>query len=124
MDHVSPEASRGVARWRRSCSAAAASDLDAMYLLLQPLEVIVDDQSKLTLHGLVQHYVMLLEAEKNRRLNDLLDMLDFNQVTPLFSRSRLFTHSWTARTCLLASSSRRASWLPLLLPCSVTLSNT
>jgi ATP-dependent RNA helicase UAP56/SUB2 len=46
----------------------------------EPLEVIVDDQSKLTLHGLVQHYVMLHEAEKNRKLNDLLDMLDFNQV--------------------------------------------
>lgn len=40
----------------------------------------VDDESKLTLHGLVQHYVMLHEEEKNRKLNDLLDALDFNQV--------------------------------------------
>lgn len=47
---------------------------------LQPQEVYVDDESKLTLHGLVQHYMMLHEEEKNRKLNDLLDALDFNQV--------------------------------------------
>lgn len=40
----------------------------------------MDDESKLTLHGLVQHYVMLHEEEKNRKLTDLLDALDFNQV--------------------------------------------
>jgi ATP-dependent RNA helicase UAP56/SUB2 len=40
----------------------------------------VDDEAKLTLHGLVQHYVKLKESEKNRKLNDLLDALDFNQV--------------------------------------------
>jgi hypothetical protein len=28
----------------------------------------VDDEAKLTLHGLVQHYVMLHEEEKNRKL--------------------------------------------------------
>lgn len=47
---------------------------------LQPAEIYVDDESKLTLHGLVQHYVMLHEEEKNRKLTDLLDALDFNQV--------------------------------------------
>lgn len=41
----------------------------------------MDDESKLTLHGLVQHYMMLHEEEKNRKLNDLLDALDFNQVS-------------------------------------------
>jgi ATP-dependent RNA helicase UAP56/SUB2 len=45
-----------------------------------PMEVYVDDESKLTLHGLVQHYIMLNEDEKNRKLNNLLDALDFNQV--------------------------------------------
>jgi ATP-dependent RNA helicase UAP56/SUB2 len=44
------------------------------------MEVYVDDEAKLTLHGLVQHYVMLNEEQKNRKLNDLLDALDFNQV--------------------------------------------
>lgn len=45
-----------------------------------PMEIYVDDEAKLTLHGLVQHYVMLNEDQKNRKLNDLLDALDFNQV--------------------------------------------
>jgi hypothetical protein len=49
-------------------------------LHLQPAEIYVDDEAKLTLHGLVQHYVMLHEEEKNRKLTDLLDALDFNQV--------------------------------------------
>lgn len=67
----------------------------------------MDDEAKLTLHGLVQvslkkklnlkfiicimivriakyhtcqHYIKLSELEKNRKLNDLLDALDFNQV--------------------------------------------
>ena len=44
-----------------------------------PLELYVDD-SKLTLHGLQQHYVKLDEKEKNRKLNELLDALEFNQV--------------------------------------------
>merc|ERR1719335_1816637 len=38
------------------------------------------DESKLTLHGLLQYYVKLTEKEKNRKLNDLLDALEFNQV--------------------------------------------
>ncbi|KAL0648168.1 hypothetical protein Bca4012_046459 [Brassica carinata] len=47
---------------------------------LNPMEIYVDDEAKLTLHGLVQHYIKLSEMEKNRKLNDLLDALDFNQV--------------------------------------------
>jgi len=42
-------------------------------------EIFIDDK-KLTLHGLVQHYVKLEERQKNRKLTDLLDALDFNQV--------------------------------------------
>lgn len=45
----------------------------------------MDDESKLTLHGLVQHYIMLHEDEKNRKLNDLLDALDFNQESDLLT---------------------------------------
>lgn len=44
------------------------------------MEVYVDDETKLTLHGLRQHYVKLNENEKNRKLLDLLDALEFNQV--------------------------------------------
>ncbi|KAK8240648.1 P-loop containing nucleoside triphosphate hydrolase protein [Phyllosticta capitalensis] len=52
------------------------------------LEIFVDDESKLTLHGLQQYYIKLSEAEKNRKLNDLLDTLEFNQVI-IFVKSTL-----------------------------------
>lgn len=45
-----------------------------------PMEIYVDDETKLTLHGLQLYYAQLAEAEKNRKLNDLLDALEFNQV--------------------------------------------
>ena len=44
------------------------------------MEVYVDDETKLTLHGLQQYYVKLKDNEKNRKLFDLLDLLEFNQV--------------------------------------------
>jgi len=53
-----------------------------------PVEIYVDDESKLTLHGLQQYYVKLTEAQKNRKLNDLLDVLDFNQVVIFVSGVR------------------------------------
>jgi len=49
-------------------------------------EIFIDDK-KLTLHGLVQHYVKLEEKQKNRKLTDLLDALDFNQVV-IFVRTK------------------------------------
>ncbi|KAA8494972.1 ATP-dependent RNA helicase SUB2 [Porphyridium purpureum] len=52
----------------------------AKHFMTDPLEVIVDNDSKLTLHGLLQYYLKLDEAQKNRKLNDLLDALEFNQV--------------------------------------------
>ncbi|KAG8951164.1 Suppressor of the cold-sensitive snRNP biogenesis mutant brr1-1 [Tulasnella sp. 424] len=45
-----------------------------------PLEIFIDDETKLTLHGLQQHYIKLEEVAKNRKLNSLLDELEFNQV--------------------------------------------
>jgi len=45
-----------------------------------PLEIFIDDESKLTLHGLKQHYVKVKENEKNRKLFELVDELEFNQV--------------------------------------------
>ncbi|KAF2190519.1 putative ATP dependent RNA helicase [Zopfia rhizophila CBS 207.26] len=53
-----------------------------------PLEIYVDDEKKLTLHGLQQYYIKLDEREKNRKLNDLLDSLEFNQVI-IFVKSTL-----------------------------------
>jgi len=40
----------------------------------------MQDVSKLTLHRLRQHYVKLKDSEKNRKLFELLDVLEFNQV--------------------------------------------
>jgi len=48
--------------------------------MTDPHEISVDEESKLTLHGLLQYFVRLTEKEKNRKLNDLLDALEFNQV--------------------------------------------
>lgn len=49
-------------------------------------EIFVDDDTKLTLHGLQQYYIRLDEKEKNRKLNDLLDALEFNQVVIFVSK--------------------------------------
>jgi ATP-dependent RNA helicase UAP56/SUB2 len=46
----------------------------------EPHEIFVDDEAKLTLHGLLQYYCKLDEQAKNRKVNDLLDSLEFNQV--------------------------------------------
>lgn len=52
----------------------------------QNAEEIFLDDNKLTLHGLQQHYVEIEEKDKIKKLNDLLDTLDFNQVI-VFVRS-------------------------------------
>ena len=54
------------------------------------MEVYVDDEAKLTLHGLQQHYVKLKENEKNKKLFELLDVLEFNQVC-ITLRCHLYT---------------------------------
>jgi len=46
----------------------------------QPFEVLVDDENKLTLEGLQQYYTTIKENEKNKKLNEVLDLLQFNQV--------------------------------------------
>jgi len=45
-----------------------------------PMEIFLDDNSKLTLHGLMQYYVKLDENQKTKKLMDILDQVDFNQV--------------------------------------------
>merc|ERR1719515_379270 len=63
-------------------SATMSSEMRSVCkrFLQDPHEISVDEESKLTLHGLLQYYVKLAEKEKNRKLNDLLDALEFNQV--------------------------------------------
>lgn len=62
-----------------SATLSAEMRLVCKKFMQDPMEIYVDD-CKLTLHGLQQHFVKLAEAEKNRKLNDLLDALEFNQV--------------------------------------------
>ena len=45
-----------------------------------PFELFIDSDSKLVLHGLKQYYINLEENQKIRKLIQLLDDLDFNQV--------------------------------------------
>lgn len=43
-----------------------------------PREILIENESKLTLHGLRQYYVKLDEREKIAKLMDLIDQLQFN----------------------------------------------
>jgi ATP-dependent RNA helicase UAP56/SUB2 len=43
--------------------------------LKNPFEIFIDNEGKLTLHGLMQYYIKLTEEEKIRKLTDLLDTL-------------------------------------------------
>lgn len=52
-----------------------------------PTEHYVDEDTKLTLHGLQQYYVKLEEKEKNRKLNELLDDLSLTR-SSFSSRAR------------------------------------
>lgn len=55
-----------------------------------PMEVYVDDEAKLTLHGLKQHYCKLKDNEKNRKLFELMDVLEFNQVRKKARRDYMY----------------------------------
>jgi len=47
--------------------------------MYNPLDIFVSD-GEITLHGLTQYYLKVAEAQKTKRLVDLLDVLEFNQV--------------------------------------------
>jgi ATP-dependent RNA helicase UAP56/SUB2 len=54
-------------------------DTCRMYMK-NPKEIFIDSEKNLTLHGLKQFYVRLEEDQKIKKLIQLLDDLDFNQV--------------------------------------------
>lgn len=58
----------------------------AAKFLQNPFEVFIDDESELILHGLKQYYLKIKEDQKNRKLADLLDALNFNQVIIFMNR--------------------------------------
>lgn len=49
-------------------------------------EILIDDQQKLTLHGLTQYYCEVREEQKNKILINLLQKLNFNQVIIFVSK--------------------------------------
>jgi ATP-dependent RNA helicase UAP56/SUB2 len=49
------------------------------FMQADAVEILLDDE-KLILHGLQQYYIKVTEEEKTRKLTELLDNLDFNQV--------------------------------------------
>lgn len=53
-----------------------------------PIEIYVDDESKLTLHGLLQYSTKVEEKLKNKKLIQLLDALEFNQVVIFVSSTQ------------------------------------
>jgi ATP-dependent RNA helicase UAP56/SUB2 len=80
----------------------------------EPLEVLVDDETKLTLHGLKQYFVKLEEKQKNRKLSDILDTLEFNQVVIFTSKSgratalsRLLTEAGFPCLCITAAMNQK-----------------
>jgi len=79
------------------------------------LEIFVDDETKLTLHGLQQHYVKLEEVGKNRKLNDLLDSLEFNQVSGIFPLRRVISAYFLLQVVIFVKSVARAIELDKLL---------
>eukprot|EP00995_Heteronema_vittatum_P007402 NODE_254_length_1574_cov_2132.337049_g180_i0.p2 GENE.NODE_254_length_1574_cov_2132.337049_g180_i0~~NODE_254_length_1574_cov_2132.337049_g180_i0.p2 ORF type:complete len:424 (-),score=217.53 NODE_254_length_1574_cov_2132.337049_g180_i0:230-1501(-) len=52
----------------------------AKRFMQNPVEIYVDSDAKLTLHGLQQYFVKVADSGKNRTLTDLLDKLEFSQV--------------------------------------------
>ena len=82
-----------------------------LIIAIKPLEIFVDDETKLTLHGLQQFYVKLEEAAKNRKLNDLLDNLEFNQARATFRCGALLSTKHDVNRSLSSSN-------PLLVPMS------
>jgi len=51
-----------------------------------PFEIYIDNETKLTLHGLQQYVLRIPEAEKTRKLTDLIDSIELNQMVIFVSK--------------------------------------
>ncbi len=69
-----------------SATLSAEARVTCRRFCQNPLEILIDDESKLKLHGLTQFYSKLDENQKNRKLTELLDSIDFNQVIIFVSK--------------------------------------
>merc|ERR1712032_1800439 len=95
-----------------SATMSAESRSCCKKFMQDPHEIRVDEESKLTLHGLLQYYVTLEEKEKNRKLNDLLDTSSSRS-----SRSEL----WCQPICLDEESTLKGSTLSSTTTCLMTV---
>lgn len=68
---------------------------DCLKFLKTPHVICVDEERKLTLHGLSQSYCMVKEADKLQRLEDLIDNTEFTQLV-IFVRDK-GRASWLTR---------------------------
>lgn len=50
------------------------------------VNVLIDNENDLVLHGLQQYYIKVTEDEKTRKLTELLDSIDFNQLIIFVSK--------------------------------------
>lgn len=63
------------------------TQLDCLKFLRDPHVISVDEEKKLTLHGLLQNYMMVNESDKLARLEELIDNTDFTQLV-IFVREK------------------------------------
>lgn len=61
-----------------SATLSAKSKEVCLLYMRDPYKLFIDQESKLTLHGLSQYYVKLEDRQKIQKLTELLDNLDFN----------------------------------------------
>ena len=60
----------------------------------------MDDETKLRLHGLQQCYMKLKDQEKKQKLFDLLDVLEFNEVSCSTSSRGMNISPAVGETCI------------------------
>jgi len=66
------------------------------------MEIYIDNEIKLKLHGLCHHYIKSIKGEKHQPLIYLLDKIKFNQVV-IFIKSQFHTRMLTLRYSVLRS---------------------
>lgn len=70
-----------------SATLSAQTKETCKMFMKDPFEMYIDSDSKLTLHGLKQYFVKLDDNQKIKKLIELLDDLEFNQVI-VFTKSQ------------------------------------
>jgi len=69
-----------------SATFASEAKKIASKFMQDPETILIDDEAKLVLEGILQYYVQVPENQKTKKLTDLLDNLLFNQVIIFVSK--------------------------------------